>query len=485
MKKKNTNMQSFLKDSFIYIPSKIIEGIMGIVGLIYYTRWFVPEEYGEFSLIATGIGLSTTFLMGWLSQSSLRYYGNNQKNEDFVSTVIILILGINLAFIIFSIILMYYIPLVHKYYLYIVVLFIVSGMWAVLQSMLRAARKAYVYSVTVSFTQILKFGFTLTLVKWLNIGVESLLISTIVFDFILVLISLRYLNIKKYFKFKISKRILKEIFTYGFPLVGVALISWILQSSDRIMLGWLKDTEQVGMYTIGYTIVGQPFKLILTSIMISAFPVLIKVWGNQGKREAEETLTGILRYFFMLIIPAIIGLTLLKETIFKQLVGPEYYEANKIIPWVALGLLFMGLTQYTNKVWELTERTKMILKLTAVAGIVNVLLNFIFIPWLGYEGAAITTLIAYLLYFIISTVRGYKYMKLNFNYESLLKVTCASIVMGVFIYYTNSLISSIISLILMIAVYGLVYLIALLIFNEGRRELKVLTKRLKTRIKGG
>lgn len=477
--KKNKNMQSFLKDSIIYIPSKIIEGLMGIIGLIYYTRWFVPEEYGDFSLIITGIGLSTTFLLGWLSQSSLRYYGNNQKNQEFISTIIFLIIGMNALFIIISVVAMFYIPLVNKYYLYIVFLFILSGMWLVLQSMLRAARKAYIYSTLISFSQILKFILTLILVKFFNVGIQSLFISAILFDIILVVVSIRSLRLFKFFKFGISSKLIKDISNYGVPLVGVALISWVLQSSDRIMLGIMKGSKDVGMYTVAYTIVSQPFSLILTSIMISAFPILISVWEKEGKSETEETITGILRYFFMLIIPAILGLIFLKEEIFKQMVGNEYFEANKILPWVSLGLLFMGLTQYTNKIWELTERTKMILILTSIAGVTNILLNLYFIPKIGYEGAAITTLIAYGVYYLISTILGKKYLSIHFNYRSLIKVIVSSSIMVITIILTKHWITSILTLLVMILLYSFVYLLLLWLLNEVRTEFKSIQLKFK------
>ena len=71
--------------------------------------------------------------------------------------------------------------------------------------------------------------------------------------------------------------------------------------------------------------------------------------------------------------------------------------------WVAFGMMFLGLTEYSIKPWELTANTKAIFKRSLIGGAVNVGLNLILIKLLGsYYIASVTTFIGFFVYFLLA-----------------------------------------------------------------------------------
>ena len=63
-----------IKDSFKYSVTKIIPGVMGLLAVIVFIRMIGAEEYGKYSVQLSFLMAYSAFTVGWLNQSTLRYY---------------------------------------------------------------------------------------------------------------------------------------------------------------------------------------------------------------------------------------------------------------------------------------------------------------------------------------------------------------------------------------------------------------------------
>ena len=54
-----------VKDTMLYLPARIIEGLIGLITITLYTGFFAPEVYGYYGLITTTINISSFLLVGW------------------------------------------------------------------------------------------------------------------------------------------------------------------------------------------------------------------------------------------------------------------------------------------------------------------------------------------------------------------------------------------------------------------------------------
>ncbi|MCM3111984.1 lipopolysaccharide biosynthesis protein [Lederbergia lenta] len=469
------NMRSFGKDSLMYMPSKLIEGIMGILIIVFYTRLFPPDEYGVFSLIVGIVGILTTITFGWLNHSLLRYYDENKSNNKFYTSVFIIWVTINIIVLILFLISNLFINFsgIDNLKFYLFPFFILGNSWILLSTLLRASRMAGLYSLLLSLSQILKFVIVIVLVKLFDIGVTSIFISTIICELIVVTTSFIKMGLVDKIDLNsrgISKPLIKSFFSYGFPLIGVALVTWILSISDRYIIAFYKGTGDAGIYTIGYSLVSQPLNLIISSIMLSAFPLIIKTWNESGIKETESFISKITNYYLIVMIPAVVGIFLLREEIFLVLAHEDYFIGNEVMPWTALGFLFLGMTQYVNKILELKQRTTSLLYIIAIVAVINLILNIIFIPFFGIKAAAITTMLSYAIYFIISLVRTRKLIVFKVSKKSMTKIALSSLFMGIVVYLFKTYISNVFSLGLSITMGAAVYLCSLYFLGEVKAE---------------
>ncbi|MYL56029.1 oligosaccharide flippase family protein [Virgibacillus halodenitrificans] len=475
------NLRAYRKDTLIYIPGKIIEGIMGFVTIYFFTKFFPPEEYGLYSLLISGVGLISSLSVGWLNHSILRYSGTKEYKNYFHKTIFNIWLYVNLMVVSIAII----ITVLSKElsvntYLPIIVIFVylTSNTWRILQTLLRSNRRSIVYTTLLTVGQVVKFVLTVLLVKLSNLGIISIFISISLVDFLSVLIATKNLNlISNIRKSKLSRGVLKRFIQYGFPLVGVSMISWILSASDRYLLAFFRDTSEVGMYSTAYSLVSQPLALITGSLMLSATPIIVASWNKEGYENTVKLISKITLYFITLMFPAIVGITILKEEIFNFIIDHRYYDANIILPWISLGIFFMSLTQYINKYWELQQATKVIFKLTTFSAFLNLVLNLIFIPKYGFNAAAITTLLTYFILFLMSLILNLKNFKMRLDLNKLVKVSIATLIMSISLYLSQDRIDSLFHLIIIIIVNFLVYFIALVFQGMFKDRMKIFERR--------
>ena len=148
--------------------------------------------------------------------------------------------------------------------------------------------------------------------------------------------------------------------------------------------------------------------------------------------------------------------------------------------FVALGMMFLGLTEYAIKPWELNAKTKEIFKRSMISGILNIILNLIFIRIFGYKFASVSTLITFLIYFILARQGTKKYMKLSINNKSTLKILLSGIIMGILILLLKKFLSmSIINLCLLVIFGIFIYFISLFISGEINNEIAFILSRIK------
>ena len=170
---------------------------------------------------------------------------------------------------------------------------------------------------------------------------------------------------------------------------------------------------------------------------------------------------------------------------FVAFTDPRYHESYGVFILTCISMAAVGLSQYTNKAWELNKNTKMILALNIVAAVLNIVLNFIFIPIYGYYVAIITTLISYVFYLAVSLIMSRKTLKLKVNVKSLIKVIISSICMYVAILIFKNFamnMSNVIKVILEVIIGIIVYFGALILLGElNKKEIKLLYEDIKNR----
>ncbi len=203
-----------------------------------------------------------------------------------------------------------------------------------------------------------------------------------------------------------DKKFWKLSLSLSLPLIGNSIASQILSVSDRTMIGRMVGNREVGLYSILYS--GSSISLILWSAINSSFvPFLFENADNKEKLDDIKRISTqlLLAYGFGAVF-----ITVIAPEIVRILATKEYFEAVYIMPPIAAGVFFTSVSNMYSNMLIYHKKTQYIMVSSIIAAIVNVILNYFFIKKYGYEAAAYTTLIAYI---ILALVQADQYKKIH------------------------------------------------------------------------
>ena len=173
-------------------------------------------------------------------------------------------------------------------------------------------------------------GFTI-LITSSGVLIANMVIFIIMMAFIIKNIGLKFPRFKN----------LREYFSFGLPSIPGNLSYWILDSSDRYLIGIFLGAAFVGYYSPGYTL-GNIIIMILTPFSMLLPSILPKYYDENDIDKVRLFLKYSLKYFLLIAIPAAFGLSILSKPILTILTTSAIASHGYLItPFIALsGLLF-------------------------------------------------------------------------------------------------------------------------------------------------
>jgi O-antigen/teichoic acid export membrane protein len=235
---------------------------------------------------------------------------------------------------------------------------------------------------------------------------------------------LMLLNFKKHFK------PLSLIF---FTVAAVQVYTLL----DTIILGFLTSYKDVGYYTAAYKLskISIP---VLISLGVVLIPRITLAFEQNNISEAQRLCEHSFEFMLLAGIPISVGLVVFAPGFIHIFSGKDFSEA--ILPMQILSpvVLIIGI----SNVWAMQiltpagkDRQVTISVLSGV--VVSVILNFILIPFMSYNGAAITNVLSELIVMICFAYFSNKIMRLKINYRSALYTLIAA-----FCFYPVKIITS-------------------------------------------
>jgi len=400
----------YFKDSLLYLPSQIVPAIIGIILISIYSRVFYPDEYGYYSIVMITINFLTIFLLSWVYQAIIRfypYYNKRNRSDHLISTSMIYLLLINviILFITFFIILLTSDCIIIIFYMY----FITDTLIIYINNLLRIKMKIKLRTLNVIVKSIIYIVIFLTLILIFEPSILFIFIGYALINIVLIIVNFIILKLKIKLSF-FRKKIMLKIFNYGFPLIFLSLFMFILSVSDRYMILYFINRKAVGIYSPVYDLFNAVFSFIYNFLIMAAFPLLVYQWEEyRNIRKVTRFIKKIIAIYIVMIVPLFI-IILLFEDLIMNILGEKYLAGKVVIKWVIFGFALFGFTYFLNKGLELRRNTKKMALMVITSGLINIIFNIVLIPKYGIEGAAISTFISYVCYFIFSLYTSKYYL---------------------------------------------------------------------------
>lgn len=441
--------------------TNILISLSGLIFIPIITKNFSVADYGIWAQVNTTIALVPNIANLGLPYTMVRFLSSeNDKSkikESFYSMLSIVFLT---SIIISSIFIIFQTPIANSIFegntnvAYIVA---IISFFACMNLML--------ISFFRTFQQIKRYSIFLILQTYIGVILSSYFaltghsIETVVLGLLLGYILVFFimgLMIGGYLGLAIPKfKNLKEELNFAIPTIPGNVSSWVVDSSDKYVIGIFLGSAAVGYYSPSYAL-GSILLMFLSPFALLLPAVLPKYFENGNLKKVNQFLKYSMKYFLIFTIPAAVGLSLLSKSLLMIITTAEIaINGYLVTPFVCLGAVLMGIYGITNNILILEKKTKILGKIWILVGLANIVFNIIAVPYIGILGAALVTLICYLLAFIITAYNSKKYLKLPFEYNSLLKTLISTAIMGIFVYIVNpsGIINVLITVLIAVAIY--------------------------------
>jgi len=448
--------------------SKIFIYLLSIITITLIPRYLGVEGYGQLNFIISFVGIFS--IIGDLGLQTLIIRDiskNTKKAEEYFNNLFLFRILISLLFVFVVFIFALFLkspPTLGQILIYTTgISFVLLSNFNI--SFLNGFQEIKYQAIS---DAIQKITYTLgaILVVILNYKLFGIIVASAISSLFMFVFS--FFAIKKFIKIKklkLSKKYIKEKIIFASPFILTTIFWMIYFNIDRIFITFIKGNYATGLYSISYTFIG--FLLSILGILSTTFfPVLSNVSNNKQKLKSIVDKYLLLMYLFC--VPVTIGGIYLAPKIISLVFGSQYLGGTLAFQLIMFFFLLnsIGITNYHLLITNNLEKYS--LKILGISAATNILLNFIFVPWLGIIGAAITTIISEIIIFTIS----YKKIKtdiIKINYLSpIIKPLVASgfMLAGIMLFshlYPTGILHNNFDVLISIAIGGIIYITTLFI----------------------
>ena len=401
-----------VKASFAYIICDILAKCFAIFTVPFFTRIMSTEEYGMGTVYTSAMSIVMVFTTlqlqyGTLSTAMVKYkddrYGYLSTICVIISILTICCLGVSYVFK----------DVIYKNlglsFFFMVIMELEIFFLAVKEAWLGKLRFEFKYLKVVSLTLVSTVGSALVSIVSVILsrhkGAARICSNAVVNC---VIGSFLYVFILKKGKKPFERKFWKFALSFNIPLIPYYLAQVVFNQSDRLMINKFCGMGDTAAYDIAY-LVATILLFALTSIHNSYVPWIYKKIDNknfEGTKKISLLISSVVAFALVVIIAV-------APEIIWALAGDKYMKSIWIVPPVAMSLLlwvYAGLFDCFLFFFE----AKVFLAFSAVlSAVVNIILNYIFIPRFGSVAAAYTTLLSYIVLVFVDYIYMIKLCKKN------------------------------------------------------------------------
>lgn len=478
----------FWKGVWGYLPANIVQGVVGFLSIILFTRLLSAEDFGRYALAFSVMTLAHVAVFSWLEAAMARFWATEPPGpglQRHFASLYRAAFALSLSFVLVAGLAVWVWPADPLFKIALA-----AGLaGAPARCLVKLAQERYRAAGEVSKAATLDMavaigglaigvGFALTgaggAAPLLGLGLAPLA----ALPFILP----GELREARGGAFEPAR--VRGYAMYGYPIAASLALTVVLSSTDRFLLAVYLDEAAVGAYHASYSIANRTLDVLFLWLGSAGQPALVMALERGGVERLREAAREQLSTFLLIGLPAAAGVALVARPLAEVLIGEDLRAAAaSVTPWIALSALLFGLTAYYfGQAFTLGKKTKTLLLAMLVPAAANVVLNVILVPRYGLMGAAWATAASFALGLLATWWMGRKVMPLPVPWDSLIRCAVAT---GLMVMVVARLppVGGFLELMLDASVGALVYAAAALTLNAaGVRDVAMrLSGRLRAR----
>lgn len=415
-------MDNLFKKFLSYFYGSGVGLIIGLITTIISTRLLSPEDFGKASMFTLALNILMILIVFGTDQAFVRFFYEEVSEMRgkllFNSLKLpLILLGAIVTILYFSReILMRFLFNEVNYQIFwvLIVCLVFQVVYRFSLLIIRMQQKGHLYSLMEIMNK--SFNLSSIILLFYIMGPNY---KILIFSSAITLISLTIVSIfleRKFWnslftKHTETKHSQLDIIKFSYPLVLTTAIIWLFQSLDKIAIRQWSNFEELGLYTAAFKIVAL---LTVVQTVFSTFwaPVC---YEHFQKYPDDKDFFSKTSKIISLVMFQIAIVTIVFKDIIVMLLGPEYIKAAVIMPFLIFMPMMYTMSETTVVGINFFKKTKWHIFIALTACAANAIGNFLLVPSYGAAGAAISTGLAYILFYLLRTYISLKYFKVDYD----------------------------------------------------------------------
>lgn len=377
-----------------------------------YTNTLTTEEYGISELVITATNLLIPFVTVSIQDATLRFSldKNNNSDEVLKNTLLILSVGTIISCLLYPLMRMY--KAVDGWTQYLLILTILYMIRNALSIYLKAIGKTKLYAVDSIVYTLLLMVSNIILLTVFKLRLAGYFYGTIISTVGSIILLIIFNDVIQSCRSgKVNLALLKSMIRFSSPMIFNNISWWIINSSDKVMIGYYISTADSGIYSVAAK---------MPSLLITLTNIFNQAWIISSVTEYDTTNDGdfysnTFNSFNAMLIMAASGIILIIKPFMQIYVGHSFVECWQYVPLLLLGSVFQSYATFFGAIYTSAKKNVSVMVSTLVAAAINLILNAILIPTVGIQGAVIATAIAYFVVFLFRMLDSRKYVNIRIN----------------------------------------------------------------------
>ncbi|MDY3973342.1 oligosaccharide flippase family protein [uncultured Veillonella sp.] len=407
------------KNAIYNILGPIILNGINFFTIPIFTRMMGPSQYGIVSVFTTWIGIFS-IILGLQVQGSIgtaKAHLGDECIKKYLSSI--LILGLTFSTLCLSVGAIFYKP-ISDWMMLSVETYILMGVQSIATFVISFSSIAFIfykkaqYSFFVNVsTAVITSVLSVVLIMYHFHAAEAYLgrIYGMVIPTACISLFVAFYFLKEG-NFTFKKEYVTFCLPICLPLIFHGLSHIILGQSDRIILQRFLGNEATGIYS---------FMIIFSGVLTAIWGALNNTWVPFYYDDLRAGLLEVIReksknYILIFTIIHIVFLMWAPEVI-KIFTPPPFWQSIYLLPLFVLSNYFTFMYSFPVNFQFYHKTTISIAIGTVGAALVNIGLNFVFIPMFGIVGSALATLIAHIMLFVFQQIISSYIIKYPYHYN--------------------------------------------------------------------
>ena len=415
-----TETKLLARHSSVYALGTMLQRLSAILLLPIYTTYLSPTDYGVNELVGLAVNVIGILVATAIASAIFRFYfdyDDPRQRNAVMSTAVLTLGAVGLVALavflpltgVLADLILDDVGLAHFFMIALGSLWFhtvnnVSFAW------LRANQKSLQY-VGVSLTSfVVTVGLNIYFIKWLQLGVLGILLSTLIVSVLLFLVLTVPLFLRIGLRF--DRSILGAMWTFGWPGIFGQFGGFVVHVSDRLFLKAYCSIAETGIYSLGYRFGTLPSQFISEPFNQTWMPRRFEIAKEPG---SEDIFGRIFTYYLCLISFAGLLVAGLTADILRLIADSRYWAAASVVPVIVLANIIFTFHYHFNIGLLLTKKTKQLAAINVLNAVFVLGLNWLLIPRYAIMGAAAATLIAFVAKAAMTFFLGRRYYRTRFE----------------------------------------------------------------------